>query len=187
MNQFSRLTGIPYDRVWIFPYSIGPEPVLSHSQTKGISCDGQFRNGPSRFGPACRPSFTISKCNSLLCKFSQRSTIWREGGLTSSFLAIQSFLGNPILLYVHQGFFASGIDAFDPYADQINRINPHTAWTSLGEIIRHAYLMKRRDDGQYDIRAYSSDILISNPDPQTRTFHVEKAESAPPALDSVSS
>jgi hypothetical protein len=45
--------------------------------------------------------------------------------------------------------------------------------------------MRLRDDGQYDIRAYSSDILISNPDPQTHTFTIEKEESFRPALNAI--
>lgn len=186
MNELSRLTGIPYDRVWIFPYSIGPEPVLAILKQKGFLATVNSEMVPQGSAPPADPLLQFRNVTLSYANFPSVRRFDVNGGLTSSFLAIQSFLGNPILLYVHQDFFASGIDAFDPYADQINRTNPHAAWTTLGEIIRHAYLMKRRDDGQYDIRAYSSDILISNPDPQTRTFHVEKEEAAPPALDSVS-
>jgi hypothetical protein len=185
MDEFSRLTEIPYDRVWIFPYSIGPEPVLSILKENGLLATVNPETVPQGLALPADPLFELRNVTLSYANFPSVRRFGVEGDLPSSFLAIQSFLGNPLLLYVHEGFFASGIGAFDPYADKINRINPNTVWTSLGEIARHTYLMKRRDDGQYDIRSYSSDLLISNPDSQTRTFHVEKAESFPPALDSV--
>ena len=185
MDEFSRLTAIPYDRVWIFPYSIGPEPVLNILKENGLLATVNSETVPQGLARPADPLFELRNVTLSYANFPSVRRFGVEGGLPSSFLAIQSFLGNPLLLYVHEGFFAPAIGAFDPYADKINRINPNTVWTGLGEIARHTYLVKRRDDGQYDIRSYSSDLLISNPDSQTRTFHVEKAESSPPALDSV--
>lgn len=185
MDEFSRFTGIPYDRVWIFPYSIGPEPVLGILKQNGLLATVNSEMVPEGMTPPADPLFQFRNVTLSYENFPSIRRFAVNGGLPSSFLAIQSFLGNPILLYVHEGFFAAGIGAFDPYADEINRVNPHTVWATLGEISRHAYLMKRRDDGQYDVHAYSSDILISNPDLQTRTFNVEKEESFNPALDSV--
>lgn len=185
MSEFSRLTALPYDRVWIFPYSIGPESALDILKQNGLLATVNPRIVPQGLVPPDDPLFQFRNVTLSYADFPAIRRFGADKSLPSSFLAIESFLGNPILLYVHQDFFASGIGAFDSYADKINQINPNTVWTTLGEIVRHTYLMKRCDDGQYDIRAYSSDILISNPDPQTRTFHVEKAESFPPALDSV--
>jgi hypothetical protein len=185
MDKFSQLTRIPYDPVWIFPHSIGPEPVLSILKESGLLATVNPSIVPQG---SARPADPLFQFRNVTLSYANFPAIRRFGGaesLSSSFLAIQSFLGNPILLYVHQDFFASGIGAFGPYADKINQINPHAMWTSLGEIVRHTYLMKRRDDAQYDVRSYSSDILISNPDSQTRTFHVEKEESSPPALSSI--
>src|SRR5690242_10224274 len=185
MNEFSRLTRLPYDPVWIFPYSIGPEPALSILKQNGLLATVNPGIVPQGLIPRADPLFPFRNVTLSYGDFPAIRRFGANKSLLGSFLAIESFLGNPILLYVHQDFFASGIGAFDSYADKINQINPTTMWTTLGEIVRHTYLMKRRDDGEFDIRAYSSDILISNPDPQTRTFYLEKAESFPPALDSV--
>lgn len=185
MNEFSRLTGIPYDRVWIFPYSIGPEPVLGILKQNGLLATVNSEAVPQGLAPPADPLFQFRNVTLTYENFPTIRRFGADGDLPSSFLAIQSFLGNPILLYVHQDFFAAGIGSFDPYADEINRINPDTVWTTLGEISRHAYLMKRREDGEYDVRAYSSDISISNPDPQPHTFNVEKEESFIPAVNSI--
>jgi len=185
MNEFSRLTGIPYDRVWIFPYSIGPAPVLGILKQNGLLATVNSEVVPQGLTPPADPLFHFRNVTLAYENFPSIRRFGAEGDLPSSFLAIQSFLGNPILLYVHQDFFAAGIGAFDPYADEINQTSPDTVWTSLGEISRHAYLMKRREDGQYDVRAYSGDISISNPDPQPHTFNVEKEESFVPAVNSI--
>jgi len=185
MDEFSRLTGIPYDRVWIFPYSIGPEPVLSILKQNGLLATVNPRIVPQGLAPPADPLFQFRNVTLSYANFPAIRRFGAAQTLPTSFLAIQSFLGNPILLYFHQDFFASGSGAFDSYADKINHRNPNTVWTSLGEISRHAYLMRLRDDGQYDVRAYSSDLLISNPDPQTHTFNVEKEESFHPALDAI--
>ena len=185
MNEFSRLTGIPYDRVWIFPHVIGPEQILGILKENGLLATINSEAVPEGLASPTDPLFWFRNVTLSYDSFPSIRRFAAGGGLPTAFLAIQSFLGNPILLYGHQGFFTSGIGAFDPYADRINRINPQTVWTTLGEISRHTYLLKRRDDGEYDVRAYSSDILLSNPDSQTRTFNVEKEESSQSALDSV--
>ncbi len=185
MNEFSQLTGISYDRVWIFPHAIGPEPVFGLLKQNGFLATVNAERVPEGSAAPADPLFRFRNVTLSYANFPSIQRFAADESLPASFFAIQSFLGNPILLYVHQDFFASGIGAFDPYADEINQLNPHTIWTSLGEISRHAYLMKRRDDGQYDVRAYSSDILLLNPDLQTHTFNVEKEESFHPALDSV--
>ncbi len=185
MDEFSRLTGIPYDRVWIFPHMMGPEPVLGILKQNGLLATVNSETAPQGSASPTDPLFPFRNVTLSYANFPSIRRFGAAGAFPSSFLAIQSFLGNPILLYVHQDFFASGIGAFDSYADRINKRSPNTVWTTLGEISRHAYLMRLRDDGQYDIHAYSSDILISNPDPQTRTFIVEKEESFHPALDSI--
>jgi hypothetical protein len=185
MNEFSRLTGIPYDRVWIFPHVIGPEEVFGILKENGFLATIDSEVVPQGLAPPPDPLFRFRNVTLSYENFLSIRRFAAGGDVPRSFLAIQSFLGNPILLYGHQEFFASGIGAFDPYADEINRINRQAAWTTLGEISRHMYLLKRRDDRQYDVRAYSSDILLSNPDSETREFHVEKEESFHPELHSV--
>ncbi len=185
MNEFSRLTKIPYDRVWIFPHVIGPEPVLGLLKEHGFLATTNSEAVPQGVTPPADPLFRF---NNVTLEYENFPSIRRyaaDGGLTSTFLAIQSFLGNPILLYAHQDFFASGIGAFDPLADQINELNPSVTWTSLGEVVRRNYLIKRRDDGQFDLRALSNELAISNPDSQDRVFNVVKQESFHPAVRAV--
>jgi hypothetical protein len=91
-------------------------------------------------------------------------------------LAIDAFLGNPMLFYAHESFFASGIDAFNKTADLVNRLQPSTQWRSLGDIVEHLYLEKVRDDGNIDVRALSGSIRLRNDLARNATFFIEKQE-----------
>jgi hypothetical protein len=90
-------------------------------------------------------------------------------------LVIDAFLGNPILFYGHEAFFHDGINAFDPTADTVNRLAP-AEWKSLGYIAQHLYLVKLRDDGDYDVRLYGTNIHLENPSATNAVFHIEKQE-----------
>jgi hypothetical protein len=81
-----------------------------------------------------------------------------------------------MLFYVHQGFFAAGAGAFSGTADTVNHIQPDTQWQSLGNIARHLYLEKLRDDGNYDVRAYSGTIQLENALRHDVRFYVTKDE-----------
>ena len=85
-------------------------------------------------------------------------------------MAINAFLENPLLFYVHQEFFGNGIGAFNSIADQVNRIAPDTQWRNLGEISRHSYLMRLRQDGDYDVLALSANLVFTNPNDRAVTL-----------------
>jgi hypothetical protein len=100
-----------------------------------------------------------------------------EAEIPPAQIAIDAFLGNPILFYAHESFFASGMDAFDKTADLVNRLQPGTRWDGLGSIIRHLYLERRRSDGKYELRAFSSKLEITNDHDRDVEYVLEKDES----------
>jgi hypothetical protein len=90
--------------------------------------------------------------------------------------AIQSFLGNPLLFYGHQDLFDNGIDAFDRVADFVNYTQPDTRWVSLGEIVRHLYLIRRRTNHDFDVQMFSNEMDLKNPTDTDAIFHIEYGE-----------
>jgi hypothetical protein len=92
------------------------------------------------------------------------------------FIAINEFLGNPLFFYGHSNFFARGIDAFDGVADEVNKVEPDTQWRSLGDIVRHLYVVRLRDDSNYDVLAFSNNICLDNISRRDSIFYVRKQE-----------
>ena len=48
-------------------------------------------------------------------------------------------------------FSWSDIGAFNEVAHMVNEIEPDIQWRSLGDIARHLYLTRLREDGNYDV------------------------------------
>jgi hypothetical protein len=92
------------------------------------------------------------------------------------YVGINQFLGNPLFFYDHSDFFSTGIDAFNHIADEVNRHEPATEWRNLGEIVRHYYVVKLRDDLNYDVQAFSDNISLENTVGRDVTFFIQKQE-----------
>jgi hypothetical protein len=108
-----------------------------------------------------------------------------EVPVSATNVAINAFLGNPQLFYVHQEFFEDKIGAFNATADEINRLEPAVQWKSLGYIVRHLYLTRLRPDQDYDVLAISSNLELVNSTERRIVFHVHKPEDPTIPLRSV--
>jgi hypothetical protein len=104
----------------------------------------------------------------------------------AALIAINEFLDNPLLFYGHHDFFVDGISAFDAMADRVNKSELDTRWRSLGDIVRHLYLVRLRDDANYDVLAFSSSLSLDNTSGHDSIFYVRKQEASSPVIRSVS-
>ena len=58
----------------------------------------------------------------------------------------------------------------------VNEFQPDTKWTSLGEIARHSHLIRRREDGGFDVWMLANEADLTNPTDQDAVFHIQKKE-----------
>jgi hypothetical protein len=185
MDRFQALTGVPYDKAMIFPHSIAPEKTLSALKNNNYLATVNSSNVPMG---AVRPpglSFDLRATTLSFARFSSIRRYSTEGPLPAGLIALNVFLDNPLLFYCHQSFFASGIDAFDTEADYINKVQPDTRWRSLGEIVRHLYVVKLRDDDNFDVLSFAGTITLENVSPRNSLFYFRKEESERPAMVTV--
>jgi hypothetical protein len=186
MDRFQMLTGIPYDKVLVFPHSIAPEKTLVALKTYNYLATVNSSNVPmDRPNPSLLP-FALRPVTVEFANFASIRRYPVEVPAPISFIAMNEFLGNPLFFYCHHDFFASGIDAFDGVADQVNRLEPDTRWLSVGEIVRHLYLVRLRDDSGYDVLSFSSDFRLDNISGRDSIFYVRKQEAGRAAIRSVS-
>ncbi|HXM03774.1 MAG TPA: hypothetical protein VN939_14275 [Chthoniobacterales bacterium] len=185
MERFRTLTGIPYDRVMVFPHSIAPERTLEALKTYNYLATINATNVPL---DAARPSALPFDLRPFTLLFAEMLSISRYpvgAPIPREFIAINAFLGNPLLFYAHSEFFAKGIDAFDRAADEVNNLEPDIEWRSLGEIVSHLYLIKLKDDSNYDVLAFSNRICFDNVSTRDSTFYVRKQEIGHQIINSV--
>ena len=72
--------------------------------------------------------------------------------------------------------FDSGIEAFNPVADQLNRVSGGVEWRSLGYILSHLWLEKYEDDGSQSVQFYTNELVFTNESGVKNSFHFSKEE-----------
>ncbi len=185
MDRFQALTGIPYDKVMIFPHSIAPERTLEALKSQNYLATINSQNVPMGFP---RPSGFLFTLRPITILFGGFPSILRYSVAVPTpqyLIAIDAFLDNPLFFYCHHDLFRRGIGAFDNVADETNRLEPDTRWRGLGDIVRHYYLVRVRDDSDYDVLAFSSSIDLENSTGRPSVFYVRRMEPANPAIASV--
>jgi peptidoglycan/xylan/chitin deacetylase (PgdA/CDA1 family) len=176
MEKFKQLTNIPYDAVMVFPHSISPEATFSALKRTNFLATANSLNTPSDAKAPSDVEFALRTASLHFANFPSLRRYSAETDIPKSQLAIDAFLGNPMLFYAHESFFASGIDAFNKTADEVNQLQPDIKWRGLGDIVKHLYLERLRDDGNFDVRAFSGSIHLSNSHKHDATFFIEKDE-----------
>jgi len=186
MEKFRTLTGIPYDKVMVFPHSIAPEGTLGALKTYNYLATVNSTNVPEDSARPTDLSFALRPVTLSFAGFPSISRYSVAAPIPKYLIAINEFLGNPLLFYGHSEDLARGIAAFDGTADKVNELEPDTQWRGLGDIVRHLYVVKLRDDSIYDVLAFSGNICLENFSVRDSTFYVRKQEIGGETIDSVS-
>ena len=176
MERFRQLTHIPYDAVMVFPHSISPEATLRELKRYNFLATANSLNVPSDAATPPDADFVLRTASLHFAGFPSLRRYSAETDIPEPQLAIDAFLGNPMLFYAHESYFSPGIGAFNKMADTVNQIQPGIQWKGLGYIAHHLYLEKLRDDGNFDIRAYSGTIDLFNDHKRDAVFYIEKDE-----------
>jgi hypothetical protein len=186
MEKFQAQTGIPYDRVMVFPHSIAPEQTLEALKANDYLATINSQNVPMG---SLRLTGLLFAMRPTTLSFASFPSILRYpvASPTPSYrVAIEDFLDNPLFYYAHQDLFAKGIDAFDGLADEVNKLEPDTKWRNVGDIVKHRYLLRLREDSNYDVLALSSSLLLDNTFGRDLVFYVKRLESGSTPITSAS-
>ncbi len=185
MDRLQVTTGIPVDKVMVFPHSIAPEKTLLALKNYGYLATVNSTNVPMGSDRPPGPLFALRPITTLFGGLPSMVRYSVAVPIPDYFLSINEFLDNPLLFYCHHELFAGGMNAFDRVADQVNRIQPDTRWRGLGDIVKHCFLVKKRDPAAHDVLAFANTIELENNSPQYSTFYVKKMENDPAAVRSI--
>jgi hypothetical protein len=176
-------TGLAFDPVMIFPGGISPKKTFEllksydYLATVNVQDLPLGEAHPTQWDYGMYPAVTdFYGFPNFIRRLPERSLAY-EPALLTSYLDL--FIGKPALLYTSpsdRSMFASGMNAFDPIADQINRVVDPVEWRSLGYIARHLYSEKENDDGSLSIKMYSRELILKNEKPDDRVMHISIPE-----------
>jgi hypothetical protein len=177
-------TGIPYDRVMIFPWGISPEQTLVLLKKHNYLATVNGQDVPLDATRSSDWDYGMYQANMEYGCFPTLQR--RHPGTYMPFqpnlqpFIFDLFIDKPALFYSHaydgQLFDAGKVDAFNPVADQINGLTGEVEWRSLGTIVRHLYLEKMNDDGSLDVKMYGNHLIVANESGDERTYHLFKEE-----------
>jgi hypothetical protein len=184
MAKHRASTGIPSDRVMIFPWGISPEPTLVLLKKYNYLATVNALEVPLG---AARPSDWDYGMYQAVMDYGSFPSLPRWCFKTYKafrshlqFFVFDLFVDKPALFCTHayedDDFGRKGMGAFNPIADQVSAVSGGVEWHSLGYIIRHLYLEKTNDDGSVDIKMYGNHLIVANESPDETTYHVAKAE-----------
>ncbi len=183
MEQFTRITKISYSPVMVFPHAVAPLPTFGVLKEYNYWGTANSQNVPlGATAPPEDPLFSLRPETLLFDNFLSLKRYSAEVPLRPDLISINAFLGNPLLFYGHQEFFYGNIGAFNGIADAVNKTDPHTEWRSLGEVVQQLYLLRRRDDRDLDVLAFSPDFYLTNSEARAVTFHVRRPENFTPPI-----
>jgi len=181
MEQFRIKTGLNYDPVFIFPHQIAPEQTLGLLKKYNFIATFNGGNIPLESNDPIDPLFYFRATRLDFANFPSVNR-YDVSNYEEPQIALNLFLGNPILFFEHIILFADGIDSFNKKAAMVNRLQPNIKWASLGEIARHLYLQRKINENTYQIQMLSSSIQLENKQNIPITYQLKKIETTLPQM-----
>jgi hypothetical protein len=184
MEAFKDATGLEYDRVMIFPRDLGSREALQAVKKMNFLGTANWNNTPDGAGSNPEAANCLKQ---IIADVGGFPALKRYGphALSAFDIASLIYLEMPLLFRVHHGDFEAGNDAFTKTAAKVNSLDPDVVWMSIGNIFRHLYVQKRRDDGNWDVRTYSNRFVLGGRHKKGAVYHVTKADDLDTPIASV--
>lgn len=160
MHAHHKLTGIPCDKVMVFP-----QGKFSIEAMKVLDCHNFYAAVNTVLHP---------RGQSVQLKIAEvaQPAVLRYGGFPlfirkpirqteSQDIAFNLFFGRPVLIVEHHEIFQHP-EFLVEIAARINSIAPEINWSNLATVVRESILMRTAPDGIHHVRAYSNSVRISN-------------------------
>jgi peptidoglycan/xylan/chitin deacetylase (PgdA/CDA1 family) len=181
MEVFRRRTALDFDRVMVFPHGVCPAPTFGLLKQNGFWATSNYSNVPLGESPPPDAATALRAVNAEWHDFPALRRNYPEN-LSQEAIAVDLFLGNPVLFMAHQDLFFGGVDAFTAYACQLNVRQPAVQWMGLGEISRQLHLFRWLGESRCEVRLFSCHARIQNPRFGLADFHFSKRESGQPGV-----
>lgn len=173
MSAHQQLTGLPFDRVMVFPgghFSTAAIDSLKTANYVAAVNSTEFATDLPRGVLRIRDVLGIA-----VMRYSNFPIFIRRYPNRIAEFALDLFLGRPALIVVHHEDFKNGYSGIQDFAEQLNRLSGGIKWCGLEEIARRSYVVKRGANGEMDARLYTDDAIVENPEQQNRRFHISRA------------
>jgi hypothetical protein len=159
MDTHQQLTGIPHNRVMVFPQGVFSKASLKALEQEGFTAAVNTTVHPVDGGDeiSFRDLMDVA-----VVRFDGVPLFMRHYPGRPARFALDLFLGRPVLVVEHHSFFRNGYDTLEWYASFINRIAPNIQWTDLDELCASAYRARMDSSGDVQIEGFGSVVRVAN-------------------------
>ena len=171
MNLHHQMTGLPCDRVMVFPqgiFSVEAMKVLkSHNFYAAVNTVPHPAEQPVRLtiGELAQPAVLRYGGFPLFIRKPIRQT-------QSHDIAFNLFFGLPVLIVEHHEIFQRP-ESLAEIAARINAVASEVHWSNLATVVGNSILTRRTPNGTHHVRAYSGTVRISNDSRSIRRYSIE--------------
>jgi hypothetical protein len=175
MNLHHQKTGLPCDRVMVFPqgnFSIEAMKVLkSHNFYAAVNTVPHPAEQVVRLtiGELAQPAVLRYGGFPLFIRKPIQQT-------QSHDIAFNLFFGRPVLIVEHHEIFQRP-ESLGEIAARINSVTSEVHWSNLATVAGNSILTRRAPDGTYCVRAYSNTARISNDSGSIHRYSIDWGDS----------
>jgi hypothetical protein len=171
MTIHKQVTGLPCDRVMVFPQ--GKFSIEAMSVLKDRNFDAAVNTVPHPKQRRVDLALGDFAAPAVLCYGTFPLFLRKDSLHTNSVdIAWNCFFGRPIFIVEHHGIFRDPRNLIDA-VNRINKVAHGVRWSNVGTAVRNSILSRRGTDGRCQIRAYSRTIQVSNGSKSRKRFLIE--------------
>jgi hypothetical protein len=160
MMLHQNLSGLPFERVMVFP-----QGIFSTVALEALKSSGYMAAVNSTLYPINAEDKILSLREILdvaVTKFSNLPIFIRRYPNNLAESAFDLFLGKPVLLVEHHKYFKDGYRALTEVVDEVNSFDSRLEWSSLEKICSQASLKRRSENGEIHVRFFTDQFNLRN-------------------------
>jgi len=178
MERHETRTGMPFDKVMIFPQGRFSLAALQALETCGLEAAVNSTLWPSDWRQA--PLLLRELLDAAVTRYSDMPLFGRRYPRDAFDFAFDALFQKPLFVVEHHGYFRDGYESFQNFTRTISMLNPKVAWMSLGEAVRRFCLVRRTGAQEIALRQFAPTLHWRNDSNADVTVRVEKTQARRP-------
>jgi hypothetical protein len=159
MQVHMELSGIPFDKVMVFP-----QGLYSSEAIRALDACGYLAAVNTELSPLSTPQALILRdlLDVAVTKFAGFPLFSRHYPRDTAEFAFDLFLGKPALVVEHHGYFRNGYEGLGTFLKQMNELDQRLEWHNLATICSQACLRRVVPNGDIHVRFYTNRFRLTN-------------------------
>jgi hypothetical protein len=183
MNRHQRITGIPHDRVMVFPQGIFSEAAMNALKRTDLIAAINNDVISADLSPRALSLAELWDIAIMGYGFPLFTRRYPWEGIEN--FAFDALLGKPAIIVIHHDYCSDGCLRLVQFVDQLNSLKDSPAWQSLGEVVRHSYRQRQLSSSQVEIEMYATELQLENRTGQSKSFLIRRRECEPSLIREV--